>query len=202
MPATSAPPPAIEAAAAAFESTPESRAAEHLAEYSFQFEPGAPAPYAVPRPQEGGAWTLAETLQEIRLRGATVVETSRGLRVRHAHRLGALAPAVRRYEPAVRLWLTLGGDRGTPAGGWDDEVDLHRRWLTAPFVPDRDVVDLRPGVSVTDWPRFVASVRDRLEAGPEAPCAGSVRRDLADLFARHAVLDAPAVVGHVPARAA
>lgn len=196
------PPSVVEAAVSAFESTPASRAAEHLAEYSFRFEPSALSPYAVPRPGSDEPWTLAQTLQEIRLRGVTLTNTSRGLRVRHAHRLGALAVAVRRHEPAVRLWLSLGGNAGAPPRGWDDEADLHLRWLTARFEPGREPVALRPGVSVTDWPRFAASVHDRAEAGPDAPTAASLRRDLADLFAHYAVLDAPAVVGHLSARAA
>lgn len=193
---------AIEAAVIAFESTPASRAAEHLAEYSFQFAPEAPAPHSVPRPAEGEAWSLAQTLQELRLRGVSLQPSTRGLRVPHAHRLRALAAAVRRHEPAIRLWLEMGADRGTPPQGWDDELDLHARWLEQRFTPGRDAVALRPGVSVTDWPRFAASVRARLHAGPDAPTADGLRRDLADLFTRHAVLDAPAVVGHVPARAA
>ena len=195
--------PPIEAAVQAFESSPESRAAEHLADYSFRFEEEPRSIHAVPRPAEEGPWSLAQTLQELRLRGVVLLSTRRGIRVRHAHRLEALAAAVRRHEPSVRLWLALGGDVGAPPYGWDDEADLHVRWMETRFVPGRDPVRLRPGVAVTDWARFAASVRDRVEAGPDAPCAAGLRRDLADLFARHAVLDAPAVLGHhLPARAA
>lgn len=192
----------VEAALAARDEAPASRERAHLADYSFRFDAGAAEPHAVPRPRGGAPWTLAQTLQEIRLRRASLSVTSRGLRLRHAHLLPDLAVAVRRHEPAVRLWLDLGLHAETPAEGWDDETALHAHWLRARFEPGREAVELRPGVSVTDWPQFVASVEDRLGAGAGAPCADSVRRDLADLFARHAVLEAAPFVGRAPARAA
>ena len=193
------PRPAVQAALVARDAAPTSRSAEHLADYSFRFDVAAADPCAVPRPRGGGPWTLAQTLQEIRLRDASVAVSTGGLRLRHAHLLPDLAVALRRHEPQVRLWLDL----GRPAlDGWDDEVALHVGWMSTRFAPQREAVALRPGVSVTNWPRFAASVYDRLGAGPEAPCAHGLRRDLADLFACHAVLDPTAEMRRVPARAA
>ncbi|MEM7788782.1 MAG: hypothetical protein AAF594_13760 [Bacteroidota bacterium] len=196
------PPSALQAALVAHEAAPASRTRAHLADYSFRFDTEAAEPYAVPRPQGEAPWTLAQTLQEIRIRGASVIETSGGLRLQHAHLLPELAAAIRRHELQVRLWFALGLDGAAPSNGWDDEVALHAGWLALRFDPGREAVPLRPGVAVTDWSRFVASVHDRLGAGPEAPCAPGLRRDLADLFSRHAVLDAPQPIGHQPARAA
>ena len=187
-------------AAAWSSTTPDAACADHLTGYSFQFDSAAARPaYPVQRPADGEQWTLAQTLQEVRLRGVRVVEAVGGLRVRHAHRLPALAAAVRDHERGVRLWLRLGG--GVPARGWDDETWLQWTWLrsgpdvTAPVV-------LRAGVSVTDWDRFVLSVADRITAGPDAPCADGLRRDLSDLFAAHAVLGAPVATTWRRARAA
>lgn len=182
------------------EAAPTSRRAEHLAEYSFRFDAAAARPpHPVRRPAEGERWTLAQTLLEIRLRSAEVVEAVGGLRVRHAHRLPALVAAVREHERAVRLWLRLGA--GAPARGWDDEAWLQWTWLrSAPPLPHPAA--LRPGVSVTDWDPFVISVADRIASGPDAPTADGLRRDLADLFAAHAVLDAPAATTWRRARAA
>lgn len=179
---------------------PPGRHAEHLAEYSFQFDAEAVRPpHPTQRPRDGERWTLGQTLQEIRLRSITVVEAVGGLRVRHAHRLPALAAAVREHERGVRLWLRLGA--GAPARGWEDELWLQWTWLRsgpAPPVP----VTLRPGVAVTDWDRFVLSVADRVAAGPNAPTADGLRRDLGDLFASHAALDARPVASWRRARAA
>ncbi len=60
-----------------------------------------------------------------------VVPTTRGLRVRHAHRVPEVAAAVRRHADAVRLWLDLG--RPAPSEGWDDEVAVQAGWLAARF---------------------------------------------------------------------
>ena len=181
--------------------TPSAGYSEHLAEYSFQFDVAAVRPaHPVERPRDGERWTLAQTIQEVRLRSVEVIEAVGGLRVRHAHRLPALVAAVRDHERGVRLWLRLGA--GTPARGWDDETWLHWTWLRSGPQPSSPVA-LRPGVSVTDWGRFVVSVADRIAAGPEAPTADGLRRDLGDLFAAHAVLDAPtAAAAWRPARAA
>ena len=158
---------------------PDSESGRHLAGYSFRFDAAAAALQALP---EGGRdWTLAQTLAELRRRGTTVAVTSRGLRVAHAHRVPQLAEAVGRHERGVRAWVELGG-RAAPPLGWDDETDLLVRWLDARPAPP-GVVALRPGVSVTDWPRFRASVAGRFAEGPGAPCADGLRRDLRDLFA-------------------
>ena len=178
-----------------------SRRMEHLTDYAFRLGAGLPpSRVPLPRPAAGERWTLAQTLQEIRRRRASIQVTTNGLRVRHAHLLGDLAAAVRQHQDDVRLWLNLG--RPVPRGGWDDEVELHLRWLDDRFSPGRDPVALRPGVSITDWPRFVASVADRAAAGPGAPCAAGLRRDLADLFERHADLGTQFHVERLPARAA
>ena len=143
--------------------------------------------------------SLAQTLQEIRLRGVTVRRGSRGLKVRHAHRLSALAAAVAAYEPAVGVWLDLGG-ADAPAHGWDDATALHVRWLRTarPETP----VALRPGERITDWDRFVASAEDRFAEGPDAVTAPTLQRDLATLFERFALHPERGPVGRSLARAA
>ncbi len=157
---------------------PASRSASHLAGYSFRFDTSAPVAPALPA--DAGEWTLAQTLAELRRRRTTVERTSRGLHVRHAHRVPQLAEAVGRHERGVGAWLDLGGPTAPPLG-WDDETDLLVRWLDAQPAPDGPVT-LRPGVSVTDWPRFVESAAGRFAEGPHAPCADGLRRDLRDLF--------------------
>ncbi len=154
--------------------------AAHLAEYSFRFDTAAPSARA-PLPASGMDWTVAQTLEELRRRDASVDRSSRGLRLRHAYRMPQLAVAVGRFERTVAAWLDL-GTAPRPALGWDDETDLlvrHLRQRPAPAEP----VSLRPGVSVTDWPLFVASVEGRFAEGPEAACADGLRRDLRDVFA-------------------
>lgn len=162
----------------AYTEAPASRSASHLADYSFRFDTAAAAVPSLP--DDAGEWTLAQTLAELRRRRTTVERTSRGLRVRHAHRVPQLAEAVGRHERGVSAWLDLGGATA-PALGWDDETDLLVRWLDAQSVPSGPVA-LRPGVSVTDWPRFAESVSGRFAEGPDAPCADGLRRDLRDLF--------------------
>lgn len=196
-------PSPIRAALAAQDAAPTSRGSEHLAEYSFRFDVDALAPaLSVPRPDEGDAWSLAQTLQEIRFRGVSLVKGSVGLRVPHAHRLPALANAVIQYEAEVSLWLDLDGPAHALALGWDDQTELHARWMDERFEPPRTPFALRPGVSVTDWRQFEASVHDRVSAGPDAPRAESVRRDLADLFGQYAVLTREEPALQAPARAA
>ena len=180
--------------ARAFASVPADRSGAHLADFAFRFAPAPPRP-AVPRPAEGEAWTLAQTLQELRLRNARLRETSRGLRVLHAHRLPALAEAVGRHETAVRVWRQSGA--GAPRHGWDDATDLAARWLEG-FEPDGPV-EVRPGETVTDWPTFAASVAGRFAEGPDAVAAPTLRRDLAALFERFA---RPAESAFVPRRRA
>ena len=162
----------------AHDERPDSRSAAHLADYSFRFDTAAAELRALP--ESGLDWTLAQTLAELRRRGSTVTATSRGLRLAHAHRMPQLAEAVGRHERGVRAWLDLGA-RTAPPLGWDDETDLLVRWLDARPAPASPVA-LRPGISVTDWPRFRASVAGRFAEGPAAPCADGLRRDLRDLF--------------------
>ena len=173
-------PPVLTRALQSHAERPGSRAAAHLSDYSFRFDAAAAQRSALP--EDGRDWTLAQTLAELRQRGTTVTATSRGLRIAHAHRVPRLAEAVGRHERGVGAWLELGG-RAAPPLGWDDETDLLVRWLDAQPAPT-GVVALRPGVSVTDWPRFRASVAGRFAAGPTAPCADGLRRDLRDLFSR------------------
>ena len=194
------PVPALQRAFDAFEAAPTDRSGAHLADHSFRFDADAPsAPVA--RPQgPGDGWTLPETLQELRFRNARVIRTTRGLRVRHAHRMLEVSAAVRRHADAVGLWLDL--DRPARPDGWDDEVALQAAWLRARLGSPQTPLALRPGVAVTDWPRFLASVEGRLDEGPEAPCADGLRRDLGDLFERYARPDVRALPVRRPARAA
>lgn len=159
---------------------PASRSAEHLAGYSFRFDTTAP-PVRPTLPASGMEWTASQTLAELRRRAVTVERSSRGLRVRHAHRLPQLAVAVARHERIVGAWLDVGG-ASAPDHGWDDETDLLIRHLRQRPAPT-EAVALRPGVAVTDWSRFAESVEGRFAEGPDAPCADGLRRDLQDLFA-------------------
>ena len=181
----------------AFESDPASRSRAHLSEYSFRFEPDAP-PAAVPRPAEGEAWTLAQTLQEIRVRDLEVARTTRGLRVRHGWRMPDVVRAVAEHERAVTVWLRLGSP--APLPGWDDAMALWVSWLEG-FRPTAPV-ELHPGVTVTDWGRYVSSVTGRYQAGPDVAGAEPLRLDLEALFARFAVAPAPAAARRRIARAA
>ena len=173
-------PPALVRALDSHDREPSSQAGRPLADYSFRFDAAAPLE-AETVPASGMDWTVAQTLADLRRRGASVDRTSRGLRVRHAHRVPQLAVAVARHERAVAAWLDL-GDAPAPPLGWDDETDLLVRWLDARPRPTGPVA-LRPGVSVTDWDRFAESVAGRYAEGPGAPCADGLRRDLRDVFA-------------------
>ena len=187
--------PALARAFAAHEQAPTDLSGAHLADCSFRFDTEAPA-VATPRPRAGEPWSLAQTLQEVRLRDADVVRTSRGLRVRHAHLVPGLAAAVRAHEGAVRLWLDLGAP--SPPLGWDDETTLRMRWFETRLGDRQPPVELRPGVAVTDWRRFRTSVEGRFGEGPSAPCAEGLRRDLGSLFDRYAVTDGRPVPRIVP----
>ncbi|PAP77424.1 hypothetical protein [Rubrivirga marina] len=192
--------PALQRAFDTFEAAPTDRRNAHLADYSFRFDADAPRP-AVTRPDgPGDSWTLAQTLQEIRFRNARLVRTTRGLRVRHAHRMLELSAAVRRHAEAVDLWLDL--DQPAPAHDWDDEVTLQAAWLRARLASPQTPLVLRPGVSITDWPTFSASVEGRLVEGPDAPCADGLRRDLRDLYERYAQTDVRPFVRRAAAKAA
>jgi len=193
---------AVERALSAHEAAPTVRSNAHLSDASFRFDAAAPTgPTPRPRPDAPGAsWSLAQTLQELRIRGARVVRTTRGLRVLHAHRRPALADAVAAHAAQVGLWLDLG--RPAPAHAWDDELAMQRAWLLARLGTPQMPLALRPGLSVTDWAQFVASVEGRYAVGPEAAGADGLRRDLGDLFEAYARTPAPAVRERRPARAA
>ena len=177
---------------------PESRSAAHLAEYSFRFDDAAPIRPSLP--DSGMDWTAAQTLAECRRRGARIDRSSRGLRLRHAHRLPQLAVAVARHERVVGAWLDLGG-ASAPAHGWDDETDLLVRHLRQRPAPARPV-ELRPGVSVTDWARFLGSVEGRFAQGPDAPSAPGLVRDVRDAFAQAGAADVRRMPVRSRARAA
>ena len=154
----------------------------YLSDYSFRFDAAAaPAPAALPA--SGMDWTAAQTLAELRRRGTRIDRTSRGLRVRHAHRVPPLAVAVARHERVVGLWLSHRSGR-PPAGGWDEETAALLRWLRSIPAP-AEAVEVSPGVRVTDWDRFVASAEGRFREGADAPGAPSLRRDLAAVFQAH-----------------
>lgn len=168
----------------------DSYTSRHLAEYSFRFasEDVEPLAELVEVPTDSAAWSLAHTLAEVRRRGAVLTRASRGVKLRHGHRLPALAAAVRQHEPALVTWLDLGGpDAAAPrpfdAVAWDDEVRLHAVWFSHVAVDLPVPFPLRPGVVIADASLFRASVAGRLAAGPDAPSAPGLRSDLAALFA-------------------
>ncbi|HLT47303.1 MAG TPA: hypothetical protein VK002_08755 [Rubricoccaceae bacterium] len=136
-------------------------------------------------------WTLAETLAVVRERRLALVESSRGLRVRHrhAHDLPGLDEALDAYAPALRVWLRLGGaDARVPAPwraeGWGEATRLFAAWFGLLFEPPAAPVALREGEAITDWRRYRASVAARLALGPADPAAARVAEDLTRLFVR------------------
>ena len=123
-----------------------------------------------------------------------LVETSTGLRLRRPRLLdGDVCSGVAHHAPALRVAHRL--DRIDPVASparraawrvdeWGPVTALHARWLAHLFeAPDRPVV-LRPGIRVTDWERFKASVAERYAAGPASPYADGLRADLKALFER------------------
>ncbi len=189
--------PLLRRSLAAFEADPTSRSREHLAGYSFRFDPDVPTP-AVPRPVEGETWSLSQTLQELRLRDLEVVQTTRGLRVRHGWRMADLVEAVAQHERAVTVWLRIGSP--APLEGWDDATALHLAWLETAGLSES--LELRPGVTITDWDLFVSSTRGRYHAGAHLTGADSLRRDLEALFERYALAPRLVVSPRRRARAA
>ncbi|MEM1056196.1 MAG: hypothetical protein AAGI52_11765 [Bacteroidota bacterium] len=140
-------------------------------------------------PKPDTDWTLAETLGEIQRRGTKLVQTSRGLRVRHAHRLLDLARNVGRHERALTVWL---GFRSLPvpapfdAPAWDPGVRLYAAWFALDFEAPPTPFALRPGETCVDASLLRAGIAGRLAAGPEAPSAARLRAELAGLFERYA----------------
>lgn len=183
-----APPTPDEALSAALAGDATDRSGAYLADFAFRHGP-APDTVAlstVPRPAAGEEWTLAQTLQEVRLQRVALVETSHGVRLRHPGRVAPdLARAVARYAGPLRVSLRLAAAH-VPAAwrahGWDDATRLHAAWFGVEFEIPAVPLVLRPGVRVTDAARFRASVAERLAAGP-GPAAGSVAEDLAALYA-------------------
>ena len=185
----------LDAAFAAHDADPLGTGAAHLAGYSFRFDADAEevdTATAVP----GRAWTLAETLADIRRRGAVLRMGSTGVRLAHAHRLPDLARAVARHEAALRTWVRLDIDASAPqtsglravpfgATAWDDATRLYAAWFVRLFVPPAGRLALRPGVAVTDLGALRASVAGRLAAGPDAAGADGLRTDLAALYAQY-----------------
>lgn len=137
--------------------------------------------------------SLAHTLDEIGRRGATLVASSRGLRLIHAHRLPALSDAVAAHEAALGVWLAL-RDAPVPSGfaadEWDAATRLHARWFALAFEMPALPLALRPGERIRDAAAFRRGVAARLSAGPAAPGADRLREDLSQLFERYAVADA------------
>lgn len=164
----------------------------------------APALHRMPTtPSAPRPWTLAETLRTIREHRLTLIETSRGFRVRHRHRhmLPGLDAALAAYAPALRVWRALVLETRAPEDGWDEATWLFASWfrqrLVAPPIP----FTLRPGVIVRDGTRYRASVLGRLRLGPRSPYAQDLSAELAALFARFG-LEPGAVGGYRSRRAA
>jgi hypothetical protein len=128
------------------------------------------------------------------------VESSRGLRLRRPRLTDAATRAsVSRHAAALRIARRL--DLIDPLDGparrrawrvdeWGLETALHARWLAHLFSFPVGGVTLRPGIRVTDAERFRTSVAERYAAGPAAPYADGLRRDLASLFAQYALVPA------------
>lgn len=166
--------------------TPADRSVAHLADYAFRFDVQAsPVRAVVPRPMPDADWTLAETLQEIRLRRVELSVASTGLKVRHGHRLPGLVRNAERYADALTVWTLLGGHAATDAPHWDDLTRLRAGWFVRLFALPAVGVALAPGVTVTNGARYRASVLDRLAQGPDALGADGLRGELATLFDRH-----------------
>ncbi len=168
--------------------------ATHLADFAFRFGVAPdemPAPFA---PPTGDAWTLAETLGEIARRGATLRQTSSGVRLLHAHAMPELARHVARHAGALAVWLRLGGDEGTrdAAPGWPADARLHAAWFLRVFEAPALPLRLAPGVVVRDADAFRSAVAARLALGAAAPGAGALATTLASLFARFATAGTPA----------
>ena len=192
------------ALAAASAADPADRSGAHLADFPLRFGPEPPPASTVMRPAPGEAWTLAQTLQEIRLRHVALVETSRGVRPKHGRLIERdLARAVAEHAGPLRVWLRLGVGTGRvparwAADGWDDATRLRAAWFGLAFEPPTLPIELRPGERVTDARRFRDGVAMRLAAGPAAPGSERLRDDLALLYARYA---APAERVFVPTSA-
>ncbi|HIG75447.1 MAG TPA: hypothetical protein EYQ24_12990 [Bacteroidetes bacterium] len=177
---------AIDRAVAAHDADPLSESGRALAGLPLRF---APEPEAPSLPAPGADWTLADTIGEIERRGAQLVMTSRGLRVRHANRLPDLARNVARHERALAVRLRL-GNHPVPvpfdAAAWDPAVRLHAAWFALEFEAPPVPFALRPGETCVDASLLRAGIAGRVAAGPEAPSATRLRSELAVLFEGYA----------------
>lgn len=139
---------------------------------------------------------LEDLLSRLDRPGRQLVETSRGLRLRRP-RLSEdeVCSGVAVHAAALRVAHRL--DKldpvDTPArkaawrvDEWGPVTALHARWTAHLFEPPESAVRLRPGVRVTDWDRFRASIAERYAAGPASPYADGLRADLHALFERFA----------------
>lgn len=209
----------LDAAAAAHDADPLGRRGAHLTEYSFRFDTAAVREDdAVDVSPETPArtWTLGDTLDEIRRRGATLNLGSAGLRLAHAHRLPELARAVATHAQALTTWVRLGLDRETPGAAavsglrrvpfgateWDEATRLRAAWFVRMFRAPGGRIVLRPGVAITDYETFRASVAGRLAAGPASAGADGLRADLSDLYAQFGATERAVVAAPRRARAA
>ena len=174
---------AMDRAVAAHDADPTNTDGRALAGLAFRFGPAA---IHAPRlPELGGDWTLAETLGEIERRGAKLVQTSRGLRLRHANRMLDLARNVGRHERALAVWMGLRDASPLApfdAGAWDPAVRLHAAWFALAFEAPPVPFSVRPGETVVDVSLLRAGIAGRLAAGPDAPSAPRLRADLEALF--------------------
>lgn len=206
----------LDAATAAHDADPFGHHGAHLARYSFRFDTDAVREAAAPTDAPARTWSLDDTLGEIRRRGATLNLGSAGLRLAHAHRLPELARAVATHAGALATWVRLGLDREAvgqnvgsglrrvPFGAteWDEATRLRAAWFVRMFEAPGGRIALRPGVSITDYSTFRASVAGRLAAGPTSAGADGLRADLADLYAQFGAAERPVAVTPRRARAA
>lgn len=204
----------LDAATAAHDADPFGCRGAHLTEYTFRFDTEAVHEADAPTEAPARTWSLNDTLDEIRRRGATLNLGSAGLRLAHAHRLPELARAVATHAGALTTWVRLGLDREAaptasglrrvPFGAteWDEATRLRAAWLVRMFKAPGGTLALRPGVAITDIGTFRASVAGRLAAGPASAGADGLRADLGDLYAQFGTAEQPVAVAPRRARAA
>ena len=173
----------IDRAVSAHDADPQSQKGRALDTFALRF--GGAAPEVPARPAPGGDWTLAETIAEIERRGAKLILTSRGLRLRHAHRLPDVARNATRHERALTAWMDL-HQRPVPApfdaAEWDPGVRLYAAWFALRFEAPPTPFVLRPGETCVDASLLRAGIAGRLAAGPLAPSASRLRSELSALF--------------------
>ena len=160
-----------------------------------------------PTPPRDGAqkgWTLDRLLRAFAARELLLVETSAGLRLLRAYLHPPEADqAVREHADTLRVALGLGPDFARGLKAWGPESALHARWLltSTSFRPPAGGFLLRKGEWVTNPDAFMASMRERLVAGPH-PGSDRLVADLRALFQRYAVPPALAPTPSLRRRAA